>query len=352
MDIALYYNSKVANWHINQCQISGNQYSDLDEFLNLQNTNKFAIMHTPAFADLSNFESDIDSLKNKCDLIILLSSELHQNTVDLIERTHNPKIINFVCGALNNIQYKTWMDWFVTSSHFYRNNKILEHKLIPWVPKPRFFDILLGQPKEHRSLIYNFAKDFEDSVIMTYFKNHYTPIKEYSEKNWIWESEGLEIPDHDFNFTVTPVKYYGQSMSLSQVVPIKIYNKTAYSIVCETNFENHYSFFTEKTVKAILGRRLFLLFGGKYQLRNLRQLGFKTFDGIIDEGYDLVDSTVERGNLIIDQMKYLMQQDQQKILDQVKPIAEYNYKLMIETDWYADFARELRAVLLDHTRQN
>jgi hypothetical protein len=48
-------------------------------------------------------------------------------------------------------------------------------------------------------------------------------------------------------------------------------------------------------------------------------------------------------------MKYLMQQDQQKILDQVKPIAEYNYKLMIETDWYADFARELRAVLLDHT---
>ena len=116
-----------------------------------------------------------------------------------------------------------------------------------------------------------------------------------------------------------------------------------------TNFENHYSFFTEKTVKAILGRRLFLLFGGKYQLQNLRQLGFKTFDGIIDESYDLVDSVTDRANLIIDQMKYLMQQDQQIILDKIKPIVEYNYKLMIETDWYGDFSKELRAVLLAHT---
>ena len=353
MNTALYHNSNVSQWHINQCRLIGQQYTNLGEFLDSPHNNKFAIMHTPAFIDMSHFNSEVDQLKDKCNLIVLLTSEMHKDTIDFIEQINHPKIINFVCGALNNgVPYKFWMDWFVTSTHFYQNNNILDRQLTPWVTKSKFFDILLGQPKEHRTLIYNFAKQFEDQLILTYFKDYQTSIQEYNEKNWIWESEGLEIPPHDFNFTVTPVRYYGESMSLSQVVPISIYNKTAYSVVCETNFDNNYSFFTEKTVKPILGRRLFLLFGGKYQLQNLRQLGFKTFDGIIDESYDLVDSVTDRANLIIDQMKYLMQQDQQIILDKIKPIVEYNYKLMIETDWYGDFSKELRAVLLDHTRQN
>jgi hypothetical protein len=97
---------------------------------------------------------------------------------------------------------------------------------------------------------------------------------------------------------------------------------------------------------------LFLLFGGQYQLRNLRNHGFKTFDGIIDESYDEVASLTDRAKLIHQQMEYLFDQDQSVILDKIKPIVDHNYKVMIETDWYGDFARELRALLLEHTRQN
>jgi predicted transcriptional regulator len=32
-----------------------------------------------------------------------------------------------------------------------------------------------------------------------------------------------------------------------------------------------------------------------------------------------------------------------------KPIVEYNYHVMMETDWYGDFAREFQSLLLDHT---
>ena len=339
----IYADNDVCRWHI--IQLGGIPSQDI--------TAELAVYHVPFPYDQGHseqFESRIDQSIIHSDCIVVLCSELHEKTANFIRRYQNPKIKFFLCGAVEGVESSDWMDWFITSSHFYKTNPVnVLDRLNPYQLKPKFFDILLGQPKEHRTLIYNFAKQFEDQLILTYFKDYQTSIQEYNEKNWIWESEGLEIPPHDFNFTVTPVRYYGESMSLSQVVPISIYNKTAYSVVCETNFDNNYSFFTEKTVKPILGRRLFLLFGGKYQLQNLRQLGFKTFDGIIDESYDLVDSVTDRANLIIDQMKYLMQQDQQIILDKIKPIVEYNYKLMIETDWYGDFSKELRAVLLAHT---
>jgi hypothetical protein len=349
MNTALYYNSDVGRWHIDQCLITGEKYSDLDVFLQAQYDKKFAILHTPVFTDLTQFELDVQRLANHCNLVILLISEVHDDTVAFIERNHHPNIVSFICGALNSdTPHNQWMDWFITSSDFYRRHNVL-NQLQPYEVKPKTFDILLGQPKPHRTFIYDFARDYKDRVIMTYFKDHQTPIKQYGEKSWIWESEGLEVPDDDFSFTVTPVRYYGESMSLSQVVPISIYNQTAYSIICETNFQNHYSFFTEKTVKPILGRRLFLMFGGQYQLENLRKLGFQTFDGIVDESYDTVACFETRAKMIKDQMRYLLSQDQQTILDKIKPITDHNYQVMMSTDWYGDFARELRAVLLDHT---
>jgi hypothetical protein len=132
------------------------------------------------------------------------------------------------------------------------------------------------------------------------------------------------------------------------VIPINIYNETAYSVVTETNFMNSYTFYTEKTVKPILAERLFVAFGGQHYIRNLHNLGFKTFNGIIDESYDEEPDMAKRYQMVYEQMQYLFAQPQKKILELVKPIAEYNKHHMSTTDWYGDFARELQAVLLEH----
>ena len=50
------------------------------------------------------------------------------------------------------------------------------------------------------------------------------------------------------------MKYLGKLVSLSQIIPVDIYNSTAYSVVCETNYDNHYSFYTEKIVKPIIAK--------------------------------------------------------------------------------------------------
>jgi hypothetical protein len=94
---------------------------------------------------------------------------------------------------------------------------------------------------------------------------------------------------------------------------------------------------------------LFIVFGGYQYLKNLHQLGFKTFSDIIDESYDDEPDYKLRGAKICQQISYLLQQDQQQILTAIKPIVEHNYRVLMETDWYGDFAKELQAVLLAHT---
>jgi hypothetical protein len=102
---------------------------------------------------------------------------------------------------------------------------------------------------------------------------------------------------------------------------------------------NSYTFYTEKTVKPILARRLFVAFVGQHYIRNLHNLGFQTFHGIIDESYDEEPDMTKRYQMAYEQMQYLFTQPQDVILEQIRPIVEYNYHYMLSTDWYGEFSR-------------
>jgi hypothetical protein len=341
----IYTNSYVSQWHVSQ--------------LGLPTTSvlagpKLAVFHVPFPYDTQDaeFEILVDQALETADKIIILCSELHDRTVDFVRRYQQHKIKFFLCGSINGVTSFDWMDWVITTLCFYKENKekVLD-RLTPYSSKPKIFDILLGQPREHRTLIYNYinSHNLTDQVIMTYIspENKITPAM--NNPGWIWEDQGLEVIDTDFKWTVGQVRYYGQQMFLSQVAPIKIYNQTAFSLVTETNFSNNFVFHTEKIVKPIIARRLFIAFAGQHYLRNLHRLGFKTFSDIIDERYDNEPDYRLRGQMICEQISHLIKQDQQQILDAVKPIVDHNYAVMMNTDWYGDFSKEFRAVLLAHT---
>jgi hypothetical protein len=135
-------------------------------------------------------------------------------------------------------------------------------------------------------------------------------------------------------------------MSISTIVPISIYNQTAYSIVAETNFDNDYSFYTEKIVKPIIAERLFIVFSGQYYLRNLRSLGFRTFDGIIDETYDTIEDPTTRFARAFKQMEYLITLSQADVLEKIREIVEHNKRIMFETDWQQQFHTNLKTTLV------
>ena len=341
----IYVDNPVCKWQLTQAEL---QFTD-------DITAKLAVYHVPFPYDQGHgecFESRIDQSIIHSDRIVVLCSELHEKTADFVRRYQNPKIKFFLCGAVEGIESSNWMDWFITSSHFYKTNptKVLD-RLTPYQVKPKTFDILLGQNRRHRDIIYNYinTNNLNDRVIMTY-KNH-TPKLTLGENSgtWIWEDDGLEIIDTDLKWTVSQVRYYGQQMSLSQVVPIQAYSQTAFSVVAETNFAGDYVFHTEKIVKPILARRLFIVFGGHHYLKNLQRLGFKTFSNVIDESYDNETDYVCRGEMICKQISCLLQQDQRQILDSIQPIVEHNYQTMMSTEWNTNFIKELRAVLLADT---
>lgn len=341
----IYANSPVSQWHV--ATVGLEAITDFDVFINSTDS-KISVFHVPYPYDRGHgeaFETMLDQAIACSDRVVVLCSELHDDTVLGMKRD-NPKVKYFLCGFADDIYSNPWMDFFTTTGYFYKRSEVL-NQLTPYSVKSKTFDILLGRPKPHRDFVYNFIKQhqLEDQAIMTYMNEEIIP--QGDTKDWIWEDAGLELIESDIKWTVSQVRYYGHEMSLSQVVPIKVYNQTAYTVVCETNFSNHYSFYTEKIVKPILAERLFIVFSGQYYLRNLRGLGFKTFDGIIDESYDDIEDFDERFKVACEQIKYLMTQSQEDILAKIRPITEHNKRVMLATEWSPDYFKLLRDFLLD-----
>lgn len=328
----IYADSEVCSWHLSQLNL---------EILEEITAGHPAIFHMPYPYD-SRFDAKIERAVAICSKIIILVSELHRDSAKFIINHQHSGIKYFICGFIKGYANKLWMDWFITTCNFYKDTDILT-QLVPYKVKPRYFDLLLGWCKPHRDVAYNFIveNNLIDKVIMTYLTDRSQTIHQQG----IWE---VDVPSDTFN-TITQITHLGKSVTLSQIIPIDIYKDSAYSVVAETNYDNHYDFYTEKIVKPILAERLFIVFSGQYYLRNLCKLGFKTFDGIIDETYDSIADNDERFSSACEQIQYLINQPQDKILEQIRPITEHNKSVMLETDWYGNFARELQAVLLDHT---
>ena len=328
------------HFHFTKCYLSHlvTVYNDRNTFVDSKHNKKLVCLQMP-YPMTADFPPLVLDLVNHCDQVLVLMSELHDSTVEFVTTNDNSKISYFICGHFNfEVEHSPlhkFYDWFTTSSHFYKHVRpnLLENSLRPYESKPFYFDALLGRKKLPRDVAY--ARLNREVNIVTYLNSMHSC--DFSNKDkWQWESGGLVI-ENPVNWTVDRVNYHGYNMSLSQIIPLDIYNRTVYSFVSETQWSNHYSFFTEKTVKPILGKRLFVMLNGQYSLKNLRSLGFKTFNGIIDESYDEERGDIERFNAALDQVDYLQTQKQEDIIEKLIPICDYNYSHMMRTNWYETY---------------
>jgi hypothetical protein len=156
--------------------------------------------------------------------------------------------------------------------------------------KPYMFEALLGARRPHRDYVM-MAMDktgLLDRSIVTYrdcfegklidrncdqFQQTFydTPLK------WPYVSANLD-PAWEVTDNIT--------RSISPYVPWNIYQRSHYSIVCETLGTGTTFFWSEKVTKCLLARRIFVFFGAQGFLARMRELGFETFSSILDESYD------------------------------------------------------------------
>ena len=87
------------------------------------------------------------------------------------------------------------------------------------------------------------------------------------------------------------------------------YLETYFSVVTETPFTESTYFSTEKIFRPMLHFHPFIVYGSPYTLKNLQELGFKTFNGFIDESYDNVLSPFKRMQIITREVKRLCSMD-------------------------------------------
>ena len=99
---------------------------------------------------------------------------------------------------------------------------------------------------------------------------------------------------------------------------------TYFSVVTETVFDYPYSFRTEKIWKPIAMGHPFVVASNVGYLRDLRNMGFQTFDHVIDERYDTIDNDQQRLERIANVVRDLCQQDLASFQKECYNVCEHN----------------------------
>ncbi len=95
----------------------------------------------------------------------------------------------------------------------------------------------------------------------------------------------------------------GSPLDSSARYTADFYSKIALDIVTESVFNYPYQLLTEKTLRPINCKRMFIIVGAPYSLALLHSKGFKTFDDIIDESYDRIEDAEQRFKSIVNSIE-------------------------------------------------
>ena len=102
------------------------------------------------------------------------------------------------------------------------------------------------------------------------------------------------------------------------------YIDTYFSLVTETVFDYPYSFRTEKIWKPMAMAHPWIAVANAGYYRDIRNLGFKTFDHLIDESFDQIEDSQKRIERIAEVVTDLCGQNLDEFLASAQNICKYN----------------------------
>ena len=278
--------------------------------------------------------------------------------------------------------------------NLFKQNKISLKKLIVLSPTPKS---LYGSHEYgyifFNSLIYNFVHKYKNSktfnnIYDKQFKKHFLSLarKDTLERryvNYLLHTENLfdkglvshargsiriqpnlndiETAKQDFNFirryNLDAENYVKYGFKKHFLDTNDMNNHKHYDLIYVNNFETHQSlsndvfcelvnetnafgadslFITEKIIKPIISRNLFLIIANPFVLSFIKKLGFKTFPHIFDESYDNEIDDVKRTKIVFENLKRycaIPMSDCKKIYDDNRELLDYNYNHLLKTTW-------------------
>lgn len=231
--------------------------------------------------------------------------------------------------------------------HFVRTHEVNKKQVFDSPPsRPYIADVLLGNPKNHRNTFFKLlrANNMLDDCIINLFG--------------IYKSKFLEEVDDNIQNIIDSAEQKGGYVNttnlidgdfVSQYISMPIMDASWYSVVGETISNNDCFFVTEKTAKPMMAGRPFIMLSGKHTLKHLRDIGFKTFNPVIDESYDLIDDEYERISAAFDSFQKLCTQDPKDVYNKLHRVLEHNQKIMLNKQVLTQRARDfLDNIRLDY----
>jgi hypothetical protein len=163
---------------------------------------------------------------------------------------------------------------------------------------------------------------------------------------------------HYTNHVFKNLKFVSHQTNLENILPKNTHSSTASAdynsvdyqnsmieVVLETLFDDSRNHLTEKSLRPIACGQPFIIAGAPGSLQYLKDYGFKTFDGHINESYDDIQNSSDRLKAIIQEMKRIsvmtLQQKQQLIKD-VQHIVEHNQKLFFSNEFHEHVINEFK----------
>jgi hypothetical protein len=221
---------------------------------------------------------------------------------------------------LKNNEVSDVLDYSKKEFHFLAFNQYIHHhrvKLISEIYKSKIESkfLISFNPKFYESLG-GARYDYENQLRDLGFWDDYTHF--------------LSLPEQRVDFE-TDLRISGYGFE-----NLEPYRKSVISLISDTIFFKKQGFISEKIFKPIMYFQPFLIAGPPNYLKAVREMGFKTFDGFIDESYDTEFDDMKRLEMIIDEIKRICNIPIEELKEQLKEIEDrliYNQIKLLTFDY-------------------
>mgnify|MGYP000700971318 CR=1 FL=1 len=100
----------------------------------------------------------------------------------------------------------------------------------------------------------------------------------------------------------------------------EFYKNIACDIVSETVINYPYPYISEKTMRPIACKRMFIVLGAQHSLKLLHIKGFETFGDFIDESYDTISNPEERFLKVVEEIKKICKKPNSEVIEYLESI--------------------------------
>jgi hypothetical protein len=237
---------------------------------------------------------------------------------------------NTAAKSLPNFVYFTDFELW-----YYQRNRASPAMQIHIRPRERDFTVLNRLHKSWRALAMADLKSL-DLLDNSYWS--YCESGEFSDADCPIEIDtiaGLRTATEEFLKSAPYISDeldFDQRNNHSTLVP-KYHVNSYCNIVMETHFDADQSggaFLTEKTFKPIKHGQMFFIAGPAGSLQVLRDLGYRVFDSVLDNSYDLETDHTQRW-MALSRSIYFAQPELPQLFEQAKEDIEHNQQLFQAT---------------------